>query len=191
MGILCYLHDFFDDLRQQLCANKFKFVICLLASLAGIGVGIGFFYAFQCGWWYFNRISFADKLIQGGFGVFLLFLFTTALIYLGLVLCSLFKGTHYLSLFTVFVASFYCGATIVALFTLSVMWGVLYIAFIALENIIIWSAACFACLCEKAICRTFRESVCDCKTSATILIIGLIYKILAFFVVIKLLTSVI
>ena len=191
MGILLFLRNTVDDIFHKICARKWTLIICFAACLLGAALGIACFFAFQYGWWYFNRTGFADKIIHGGFEVFIYFAVTAAFAYIGFALCGMRKGTHYLRLLFCFLICFYCGATVVALFALSVMWGIMYLLLIALEDLCFCAVACFCCITEKAVCRTFRESVCDHKQAAVIIIIWTVYKLLAFFVVIKILTCVI
>ena len=191
MGILLYLRNTADDIHHKICVYKWKFIICVLSCLLGFALGIALFYAFRYGWWYFNRTAFADKIIQAGFDVVIYFAVTSLFAYFGFALCGLTKGTHYIRLAVSCVICFYCGACVVALFTISVMWGILYLLFIALADLAFCAVACFCCICEKAVCRTFRESLCDQTQTAAIIITWTVYKLLAFFVVIKILTCLI
>lgn len=191
MGFVHYFKNSVDDLFGNICANKWRFVLCVIICLLGAACGIAFVCAFQYGWWYYNRCDFACKLMQGGFTIFVIFLIGTALLYVTLILCNMLKETCRLSCIPVFAACLYLGATTAALFTMSVMWGVLFIVFVVLEDLAINCFACFVCFNEKPICRRFTEAVCDLKQLALVLAVGLIYKIFAYFVIIKILTAII
>lgn len=191
MGFIHYFKNSVDDIVCNICANKWRFIFCSIVCLLGAACGIALFYAFQYGWWYFNRCDFANKLMEGGFTILLVFIGTTALSYLCIILCNILKETCRLSCVVLFVSSLYLGATAVALITMSIMWGVLYIIFIAIEDFAINCFTCFVCCNEKPICRRFPEAVCDLKQAALVMAVGLIYKIIAYFVILKILTAVI
>ncbi len=191
MGFIHYIKNTVYDIGYKICAYKWRFIMCAVFCVAGIACGIAFFYAFQYGWWYFNRCEFANKLMAGGFSAFLLFLLSYLVLYLILILCNMLKETYWLCCVATFIACLYVGATVVALFTVSVIWGVLFVILIALEDIAVYCMSCFVCLCEKPICRKFDEAVRDFHQVGILLALGFIYKIVAFFVIMKILTAVI
>lgn len=191
MGLFYSIKYNMQDVFCKVRAYKWKLIFCVAVSLIGFGLGIALFYASKYGWWYYNRCSFASKLIDAGFSVFLWCVASCAIVYLLLVLCNMLRATHYLAYLVNLLACFYCGATTAAVFVYSVMWGILYVLFVTIEWLIIMCFACFVCVCEKPYCRRFCESVRDLKQTAFVLAIGLIYKIVALFIILKLLTMLI
>lgn len=191
MGFLSYIKYSFCDLFDKVRCFKWKFVLCAIVTVIGFVLGIVFFSVFAYGWWYYNRCTYASKLMEAGFNVLISFVITAVLVYLAFVLCNMTRITHYLALIVNFVACFYCGATVAALFTYSVMWGVLYALFVALPWLVTMCFCCFVCLCEAPICRSFCESARDSKALSFVLAIGLACKILTLFVILKILTMLI
>lgn len=191
MGFLSSLKFCFCGIIDNMRAHKWKLLLCAVISLAGFVLGIVCFNLSGYGWWYYNRCSYASKLTAAGFSVFVSFIFVTAIIYLAYVLCNMTRYTHYLALLINLTACLYCGATLSAIFVYSAVYGVLYAVFISIVWLFIMCVACFACFCEPPICRTFCESVRDLKRTAFILAVGLIYKLFALFVILKILTALI
>lgn len=107
------------------------------------------------------------------------------------VLFNMKREIRWMCCISVFISCFYVGATAAALFTLSLMWGILFVLLLAIEDIAICIAATFVCLCDKALSRRLSESVRDTKQVGVFLLLGFAYKVIAYFVVLKLLTSVI
>lgn len=172
-------------------AHKWKYILCVLVSVAGFALGIALFCISNYGWWYYNRCSFAGKIINTSFAVLAAFIFGGALMFLMLTLCSMLRQTHFLAYAVDLVTCLYCGATTAAVFVCSVMWGVLFAVFVSLEWLAAVCFACFACVCEKPMCRNFCEAARDIKQSAIALAVGVLYKIIALFVILKLLTALI
>lgn len=191
MGFLHYIKNSFCDIMCKVRICKWKFIFCVAVSLIGFVLGIALFYASNYGWWYHNRCTYASKILEAGFSVFVSYIVSCAIIYLLLVLCNMSRVTHYLAYLINMLACFYCGATVAAIFAYSIMCGVLYLLFIAVEWVAVMCFACFVCLCEPAICRRFCESVRDMNQLTYVLVIGLIYKIIALFVILKVLTMLI
>lgn len=191
MGFLSYLKYGFCDVFDKIRIYKWRLVLCVALSIAGFVLGIVLFNVSAYGWWYYNRCSFASKLVEAGFSVLIAFVVSSALIYFSYALCNMTRFTRYFALLLNVIVCLYCGATVSALFVYSVMWGILYAILVAVE----WMAAvclgCFVCLCMQPICRTFCEAIRDSRELLFILLVGLIYKIIALFVVIKLLTMLI
>ncbi|MCM1533484.1 MAG: hypothetical protein NC099_02405 [Corallococcus sp.] len=165
--------------------------LCAIVCALGIVVGVALYCAFKYGWWYYNRYCFADLLFGGGFKPFLVFAAHYAIMFLLFSLCNMFKRTRWLSYLFTFVYCLYCGANTAALIEYAPLWGILYIILIAVEETFILSVSCFMCCCEEPMRRSFIESVRDLKLVVFVLITGFIYKIISFFVILKLLTALI
>lgn len=191
MGFLSFLKYSFCDIWYKVRECKWRFILCIAISLIGFALGITVFCLSQYGWWYYNRCVFASKLMDAGFNVFISCLTVTALIYLLYLLCNMTRFTHYLVYIINLGACFYCGATVAALFVYSVSWAIMYVLFVAIEWLAVMCFACFVCVCEKPYCRTFCESARDSKQLLFVLIVGLIYKIIALFIILRLLTALI
>lgn len=191
MGFLSLVQYTFQDILCKLRVKKWTFVLCVLISVAGFALGIALFFVCRDTWWYYNRCDNASRLVQTGFITFLNVVLSAALTFLLLVLCNMTKVTHYLTHLVNFFVCFYVGATLAAVFVYSVLWGALYAALVVIEWLAVVCIACFICLCEKAYCRRFCESFRDLKQVCIVLVVGLIYKILAMFVILKLLTALI
>ena len=191
MGFLSSIKYGIADILCKIRERKWTFILCVSVSLVGFILGIVFFCISGYGWWYYNRCEFASKLPSAGFGVLLSFVVSTALIYLLYILCNMTRFTHYLALAVNLVACIYCGATVAAVFVYSAVWGVLYVILVAVPWLIIMAFACFVCMCEPPVCRSFCEAVRDLKYLLLVLAIGLMCKIIALFVVLKILTMLI
>lgn len=191
MGFLSSFKYSFYDILFKIRECKWKFVFCAVFTVVGFVLGIVFFSLAEYGWWYYNRCVFASKLTEAGFSVLISFVAAAALLYILYVLCNMTRITHYLAIIVHLIGCVYCGATVAAIFVYSAMWGVLYVVFVALIWLAAMCLACFACLCEPPICRSFCESLNDSKPVLTILAIGLVYKIIALFVILKILTMLI
>lgn len=179
------------DVFYKIRECKWKFIGCVAVSLIGFALGIAFFCMSGYGWWYYNRCEFASRLPAADFGVFISFVALTALLYVLYLLCGMTRITHYLSYLVNIVACIYCGATVAAVFVYSTAWGVLFTVFVAVPDLAVKCFACFVSVCERSLCRTFCESARDLKQLAVVLAVGLLYKIIALFVILKLLTALI
>lgn len=191
MGFLCFLKYNIEDLFCKVRVGKWKFVLCVAVTLVGFALGIVLFCVSNYGWWYYNRCNFASKIVNTSFSVLFSFAVGCGLLYLLFVLCNMTKPTHYLAYVVNLVSCIYCGATIAAVFAHSSMWGVLYVVLVVAEWLVVQCFACFVCVCEKPYCRTFCESARDLKQLAVVLLIGLVYKIVMLFVILKILTALI
>ena len=190
MGFFCYLKYNICDIFCRVRAKRWRFVFCCIVSLVGFALGVALFcvsYS-RFGWWYYNRCNFASKLATAGFSVLISYVLTTTLVYILFVLSAMLRQTHYLCILINLVVCFYCGATLAATFVYSALWGVLYAVFVAIPWLIIMCFSCFICLCEPPVCRNFIESNRDLKPLAFVLTLGLIYKIFALFVILKVIT---
>lgn len=191
MGFFSYLKYSFCDIFDKVRMCKWKFILCASISVIGFVLGIVFFNISDCGWWYYNRCAYAIKLLEAGFGVLISFVVICAIVYLIYVLCNMTRPTHFLPLIVNLIICIYCGATIAAICQQSVLLGVLYAIIVGLGWLITMCFACFVSICELAICRTFCESAQDSKQLLFVLAIGLIYKTIALFVILKILTTLI
>jgi len=191
MGFIYLIKNNINDIGCKIRAYKWKFIFCVVSSLIGFALGIVLFCTSKYGWWYYNRCDFASKIVNEGFSVLISFIVSCALIYLLFVLCNMLRQTHYLSFLINLIFCLYSGATLSAIFVYSVMWGVLYALFVTIEWLFVMCLSCFVCICEKPYCRNFCESVRDLKQLAFVLIAGVLYKIIALFVILKTLTALI
>lgn len=191
MGFLCFVKYSFQEIACKVRACKWKFILCVALSLAGFILGITLFCTCGYGWWYYNRCNFACKITEAGFSVLLTFIATAAIIYVLLILCCMLRQTQWLVYLVNLLACFYCGATLAAIFVYSTMWGILYAIFVMIWWVAAICLSCFVCVCEPHICRSFCESVNDMKLAGFVLAVGLIYKIVALFVILKILTMLI
>lgn len=191
MGFLHNVKNTFFDITCKARSCRRRLILCAVISLVGFGLGIALFYISNYGWWYYNRCNFASRIINMGFGLFLSYLAECVVIYVLLALCNMTRVTHCFAYVIDLLACLYGGATMAAVFVYSVMWGILYLLLIA----IVWAAvvcvACFLCVCEPPICRSFCESIRDMNLALFALAVGFVYKIAALFVVIKILTALI
>ena len=180
-----------EDIWQQACDHKWKTLICALVAVVGTVVGVALFKAFEYSWWYLNRCDYATKLFEGGFGLFFSFLIWSAAFYILLLCCNLVPQTKYLAMVLLFVACFYCGANTAATVTYWSVWGILFAILVTLVEIIGYMFSVLCSCCMPSACRTIRESFCDTKRSFHIIIAAFLLKTVMFFVILRLLTSVI
>lgn len=191
MNLLCFIKYHTDDLFCKVRACKWKFILCVALSVIGFALGIALFCASNYGWWYYNRCDFAAKIITTSFSVVVSFVLGCVLLYLLLILCNMSRPTRYFVYVVNVISCIYCGATTAAVFVYSVVWGILYAVLVSAEWLVTVCFACFVCVCEKPYCRRFCESARDLKQLAVVLFLGLLYKIIALFVILKLLTALI
>ncbi len=191
MGFLCFVRYSFQEIACRLRMYRWKLILCIAVSLAGFVLGIALFCTCGYGWWYYNRCNFACKITEAGFSVLLTFIIAAAVIYVLLTLCSMLRQTHFLAYLVNLLACFYCGATLAAIFVYSTVWGILYAVFVAVLWLATICLSCFVCISELHINRCFGEAVSDMKLTAFVLTAGVIYKIIALFVILKILTMLI
>ena len=165
--------------------------MCAAIATAGVALGVALFKAFNYSWWHYNRCAFAETLFDGGFSIFFFFVIGSLLYYFCVVLCNLIPQTRFLNFILLFVAGFYTGANTAAAIECWSVWGVLYAILVALPEIVTYMLASFLACCEYPACRRFRESLVDFRVCLLILGVGLIVKILTFFVILKIITAVI
>ena len=159
--------------------------------MAGIVVGVVLFNVGEYGWWYANRISYADRLFNGGFSLFFFFLLWTVIFYLCLVFCNIHPATKFLNCVILFVACLYAGANTAAAIICWSVWGVLFCILVTLEEVIAYFIVCFVAFCEPSPCRTIRETFCDLRQCLAIIAFAFVVKIIGFFVILRLITAVI
>lgn len=191
MGFLHYLKYCFCDIGCKIRTCKWKFILCVAVSLAGFVLGIVFFNLSNFGWWYYNRCTYASKLMSAGFSVLFSYALTTAIVYVSYVLCNMTRPTHYFCFLINLTACLYCGATVAAVFVYSAIWGVMYVIFVTVCWLATMCLASFLCLCEPPICRSFCESARDLKQMLTVIAVGFVCKVVALFIILKILTALI
>lgn len=191
MGIFRVIKYRVEDIWNKLCNHWLKTLLCVLVAIAGVTVGVVMLNSFGYNWWCMNRYHYADRLFEGGFALLILFAASILLFYFCLVGCNIHPATRYLSFVVLFVACFYCGANTAAAIASWSLWGVLFAIFVTLVQVVGYLLCCALSLCEAPICRTFKETVCDLKPSFYVLLVTFLLKILGFFVILKIITSVI
>ena len=191
MGCLRLLKRTCEDTWEKLCNHKWRSILTALLCVAGIAVGVAFFSAFKYGWWFANRIEYAEKLFKGSFSLFFSFLLWGAVFFLCILFCNLVPSTRFLTYVLLFVACVYCGANTAAVIFCWTVWGVLFAIFVTLWEVIGYYLACIAACSEPACCRKFREAFCDFRQCLIILCVAFVVKIIGFFVILKIITAVI
>ena len=191
MGIMCKIKRYFEDLWAKICQWKWKALLCTGIAVVGVGVGVALCRVFQYSWWHYNRLSFSETLFTGGFSVFFFFLMTVLAYYVCIVLSNMIPETRFLVFILLFVAGFYCGANTLACIESWSVWGVLFTVLVTLPEILACTTASFLACCEYPAYRRFKESWCDFRPCLLVLAIGLVVRIITFFVILKLLTAVI
>ena len=191
MGCFHSLKRHCEEIWDKLCNRKWKSILTALVCGAGIAVGVTFFYVFKYGWWFENRIEYAEKLFNGGFSLFFSFLLWSAIFFLGILLCNLLPSTRFLTYVLLFVACLYCGANTAAAIYCWSVWGVLFIIFATLWEVLGYYLACISACSEPACCRKFTEAFDDFKQCLGILCVAFFVKIIGFFVILKIITAVI
>lgn len=171
--------------------HKWRALICALCAVVGIVIGVVLFNIGKYGWWYENRVTYAEKLFNGGFSLFFLFLLGTVLFYICLVLCNVYPQTKFLNCILLTVSCLYVGANTVATITCWSVWGVLFCIFVSVEEVIFYFLTCLVCFCEPESCRSIRETFCDLRQCLAILAVAFVFKIIGFFVILRLITAVI
>lgn len=189
MRFFSCIGNIFYDLKCRLCACKWRAIFCGIICLLGIVLGAVLFNISQYNWWYSNRCSFAEQLVNGGFGVLLSFAISSAILFLLLTLCSMSFGTHFLVYFVLATFSFYCGANSAAIIICYGVFGIIYVLLVATIEIIGLFVVCFLCICEKSCRRTFCEAFRDLKPCLFVILITLLAKIISFFVILRLITA--
>ena len=188
---MCKIKRYFEDLWAKLCQCRWKALLCGVVAIAGIAVGIALCKVFQYSWWHYNRLAFSETLFVGGFSVFFFFLITALAYYVCIVLSNMIVETRFLVFVLLFVAGFYCGANTSACIESWSVWGVFFAVLVSLPEILACTTATFLAYCEYPACRRFKESWCEFQPCLLVLAIGLVVRIITFFVILKLLTAVI
>ena len=191
MGCFRYLKTTCIDIWENICNHRWKSLIVVLFAIAGIVVGVVLFNVSKYGWWYGNRIAYAERLFNGGFSLFFFFLLWSVVLYFILIFSNIHPSTNWLNCVILFVCCFYAGANTTATITCFSVWGVLFCIFVTLPEIIGYYIVCFVAFCEPSSCRTFRETMCDYRQCAIILAFAFVVKIIGFFVILRIITAVI
>ena len=191
MGCFNFLRCYCDDVWDRLRNNKWKSILTALVCIAGIAVGAVLFNVFKYGWWFANRVNYAEKLFQGNFALFFSFLLWTAAFYVCMLLCNLVPATRFLNYVLLFVACLYCGANTAAVIYCWTVWGVLFAIFATLWEVIGYFLACITTCSEPSSCRKLNEAFCDFKSTLVVLCVAFIVKIIGFFVILKIITAII
>lgn len=191
MGIFCKIKRYFEDLWAKICQCRWKALLCAVIAIAGVGVGVAFCKAFQYSWWHYNRLAFSETLFIGGFSLFFFFLITALAYYVCIVLCNMLPQTRFLVFVLLFVAGFYCGANAMACIESWSVWGVFFALLVTLPEILACTTASFLAYCEYPAYRRFKESWCDFRPCLVVLAMGLVVRIITFYVILKILTAVI
>ena len=179
------------DIWDKICNHRWKSLLCALCSIAGIIVGVVLFNVSKDGWWYENRIAYAERLFCGGFSLFFLFLLWTVILYFCLIFSNIHPATKFLNCVILFVCCLYCGANTAAAIVCWSVWGVLFCILVTVAEVISYYIVCFVALCEPSSCRTLRETFCDFRQCATILAVAFVVKIVGFFIILRIITAVI
>ena len=191
MGCFRLITNYCEDVWDRLRNNKWKSILTALVCVAGIALGAVLFNVFKYGWWFDNRVSYAEKLFQGSFSLFFSFLLWTAAFYFCMLLSNLIPATRFLNYFLLFVACFYCGANTAAAIYCWTVWGVLFAIFATLWEVIGYYLACIATCTEPTGCSKLNEAFCDFKPTLAVLIVAFLIKIIGFFVILKIITAII
>ena len=191
MSCFRYLRYTCIDIWDNICNHKWRSLICALSAIAGIVVGVVLFNVSKDGWWYDNRIAYAEKLFNGGFSLFLFFLLWYVILYLCLIFSNISPVTKFLNCVLLFVCCFYCGANTAATIVCWSVWGVLFCIFVTVPEVIGYYLVCCVAFCEPTSCRTLRETFCDFRLCIIILTAAFIVKIVGFFVILRIITAVI
>lgn len=191
MKLFRKLRFFAEDIWQTICCHKWLTLFCAFVAVAGAVVGGVLVKVFECTWWYGNRYEYAFKLFEGGFGLFFTFFLWTAIFYFCLLCCCVNPHLKYVSLLPMFVACFYCGANTAAAIMARSVWGILFAVLVTVAEVAGYFFAVLSLCCTSSARRTLREAYCDTKVVLGILIAAFLTKIFAFFVVLRLLTSII
>lgn len=191
MSCFRFVKRYFDDVWDNLCIHKWRALACAFVAATGITVGIVLFNVFSFGWWYFNRIEYAKKLFDGGFSLFLSMLLWTAVFYVVLIICNMFRATRFLTYAVLFISCLYCGANSAAVVVCWSVWGILFILLVIVAEVLGYFLACFAVFCQYPECRSFSQTFCDLRPCLFVLIASFIVRIIGFFVILRLLTAVI
>ncbi len=180
-----------EDLWQTVCDHKWLSLVCTAVAVAGVVLGVILVNVFEYSWWYENRCNYAYRLFEGGLGLFFSFLLWTSVYYVCIAFCQTLPQIKYLSCLALFVACFYCGATAAAVIVCISVWGILFALLVSVAEVAGLLLACITA-CGTVCCRrTFREAICDTKLSFALLAVAFAVKIIAFFVILRLLTAVI
>ena len=191
MGCFRYLKLNCIDIWDKICNNKWRSLLLALCSVVGVVIGVVLFNVSKDGWWYCNRVDYAERLFNGGFSLFLFFLLWTSVFYLCLLFCNIIPATKFLNCVLQIVVCLYVGANTAATIVCFSVWGVLFCIFVSVEEVVFYYVACLIAFCEPSPCRTFRETFCDLRQCAAILTAAFIVKIVGFFVILRLLTAII
>ena len=191
MGCFRYLKFTCIDIWEKMCNHKWKSLICALSAIAGIIIGVVLFNVSKYGWWYGNRIAYAERLFNGGFSLFFFFLLWMTILYFALIFSNLHPATHFLNCVLLFVCCFYVGANTASTIVCFSVWGVLFCILVSVAEVISYYLVCLVAFCEPSSCRTLREAFCDFRQCATILAVAFVVKIIGFFVILRLITAVI
>ena len=191
MSCFRYLKLTCIDIWDDICNHKWRSLLCALFAIGGVVVGVVLFNVDKFGWWYNNRIVFAEKLFNGGFSLFFLFLLWTVILYLCIIFSNIHPATKFLNCVILFACCLYCGANTAAAIACWSVWGVIFCICVTVEEVIGYYIACLVAFCEPSFCRSLRETFCDFRQCAAILTVAFIVKIVGYFVILRLITAVI
>ena len=179
------------DVWEKICNHRWRSILCALCSIAGIVTGIVLFNIGKDGWWYENRVAYANRLFNGGFSLFFFFLLWTLVFYFCLIFSNIYPATRFINCIILFVACLYCGANTAAVIVCWSVWGILFCIIVTVAEVISYFLACLVAFCEPSSCRTLRETFCDLRPCAKILTVAFIVKFIGFFIILRLITAII
>lgn len=191
MGSFHFIKSNWEDICSRVRDHKWKSIFTALVCVIGIVVGAVLFNVFKYGWWFDNRVNYAEKLFQGSFALMFSFLLGTAIFYLCMLLCNMVPATRFCNYILLFVACLYCGANTAAAIYCWSVWGILFAIFATLWEVLGYYLACVTACAEPASCRKLNEAYCDFKPVLMVLIAAFVVKIIGFFIILKIITAII
>ena len=177
MSFIYYIKDKLADIYNLLRANKLRSIILaicyVVAFILGIVISSGTFSNES------TKTIFVKRCCQGNIVALILTLFLWALTTYAVIIvyCTYCKASFLPYLFAVLDA-FRCGSNIYALVYFCGLWGVLFSLLILFVQLLGNYVALAISTSEKCCNNSFRESFCDTKPCATILVVCLIIQII-------------
>ena len=177
MSFIYFIKDKLADIYNLLIANKLRSIILaicyVVAFILGIVISSGTFSNDS------TMTIFVKRCCQGNIvGVIFTLVLWTLITYAVIIVYYTYCKVSFLPYLFAVLDAFRCGSNIYALVYFCGLWGVLFSLLILIVQLLGNYVALSISTSEKCCNNSFRESFCDTKPSATVLVVCLIIQII-------------